>query len=367
MLESVIVYSLSFLLTCMMLHTLQKLNICLKVSLLNKNRKYKVKFNLLVSSLVFFPVILISAFRFQVGTDYETYAEFFRVQSIYPVAATKYTGVEYVFRVLTKCISYFSIENKVYFGILAILIFYFIYIFIQKQKESMEITYFCFFYLCIYCGMSFNIIRQTIAISICVYAINYYIEKKWVFYTLLVIVASAFHLSALFLLPCYFLQYLDIGRWRRLLRKLFIIGIIIFAFYYKQILNLLTVYAGYITFERMHYSAILYLFDKIIFAFPLLFMYKKIDYKYKKLIYLVIVDIILVIPMFYIEYFYRFSYYFLAVYGMIVANYLKKEQKKRNYKYIKIYYIACLLIYFSIHYIYLNNHGMFPYTIQNRI
>lgn len=80
--------------------------------------------------------------------------------------------------------------------------------------------------------------RQSLAITIFVYSIQFVIKRNIAKYALCIAIASAFHISAIALLPVYFLAYLN---WRIHLLSV----VYLFALYYSFFVVPMLIYSGF--------------------------------------------------------------------------------------------------------------------------
>lgn len=301
-------------------------------------------------------------FRYKIGTDYDSYLGFFKLQSVKSVAQTSYTGVEYVYRIITKCISKLTDNFNIYIGIFLFFTLYFFYAFCISQRDRISLFYFTLFYLCILYGMSFNIVRQALAISLCTYALKFFICDQFIKYILIICLAASIHISALVMIPCWFIKYIDKGTLRKLLKALFVIMVVFCVINYKFIISSITSYSGYLNTEgENHYSSILYLIEKLFFIIPVIRHRNVLDKQYSALLYIILGDLMLCIPMLKVEYLYRIAYYFLPIYGLLIANFINNVGKIKLNKVYKAYYIIVFVGYFVLQYLILRNHGIYPY------
>ncbi len=160
------------------------------ISIQVKNRKLKILFII----LTIMPFIIVSGFRYGVGTDY-----FYRYVPDFNKIANniEVNNLEIGFKLLIKICLIFSKNSQSIFIVTSILISMLIVIGIYKNSKNplVSITLFGiggFFFL------SLNMIRQFLAMSIVFYAYQYLLEReknKW--YILAVIVACFIHSASI--------------------------------------------------------------------------------------------------------------------------------------------------------------------------
>ena len=159
-----------------------------------KNEKYKYLY-MLLSTLPFF---LVSALRYDVGTDY-----FYRYVPDFQafIAGKEVLNLEIGFRLLYWLLSFITKDYAIVFVATSFLIIFPIFYTIFKYSKRPSISILLFF-LSSYFFVSLNMVRQFVAIAILFSTVHFLLEKKykpWLFFVLL---ATCIHKSSLiFLLP----------------------------------------------------------------------------------------------------------------------------------------------------------------------
>ena len=155
-------------------------------------------------SASFVMLFLCSALRQNIGYDYTMYAKGFALMRADGFSTLSYLDWEWGFNIITKTIGLFTGDLRIYMAIMALLClagpFWAMLRYSKKVWLSVLLYINLYFY---YCTMNF--IRQSIAISIVMFAYTFMINKKFWRFLPLVLLASAFHLTALIMLPVYFL------------------------------------------------------------------------------------------------------------------------------------------------------------------
>lgn len=169
-------------------------------------------------------LFLVSAIRYDVGTDYLHYGDIFyninMGQSVYVENGYKYLNV-----IVGK------IFNGNVLGIYIITSLIIIFYFMKSIKQNIEKKYWFFgIFLFICSGIyfsSFNLIRQYICIALLAYGIKLLINKKYIQYFLLVLFCSTFHTSALInIIFLIAIIYLRKKRSSRLLWIIYFLGLL---------------------------------------------------------------------------------------------------------------------------------------------
>lgn len=155
--------------------------------------------------LVSFTILfLISALRVDVGTDYKSYVSWFNSVTTFPVGFTNFS-----FNLCIYIIKIFSNEYQLLFIVTSFLILFTIYYTVVSRYDEYDMILFLFIILGYYFS-TFNGIRQWIATAIFMYSYKYIINKQFIKFCLCIFIASSFHITAVLLLPCYFLFHFKV-------------------------------------------------------------------------------------------------------------------------------------------------------------
>lgn len=150
------------------------------------------------------------------GGDYLAYEEWFNWIDFSHIS-WQFNNIG--FDLLISMVKLIKIDFHFFLFICGFIINYFMFCFINKNSNNFSFSmmiYVCFYYL-----SSFNIMRQWIACAIFLCSIQYIIPKKFFRFLTIVVIASFFHSSALFLIVLYPVLNLRMS----LIRKgIFIIG-----------------------------------------------------------------------------------------------------------------------------------------------
>ena len=155
-------------------------------------------------------LFLISAFRYNVGTDYAHYYHLY----IYKDGMFWYKEWGYIQLVSILSDLGFNPQMMFFlFSLFTILLFYksFIYFF---QNDDTKFLFATLLFIPFFYFYSLNGIRQALAIAIFVYSLRYIINKSFLKYFILIVIASLFHRSALVLIPLYLVLQLDLTKYK---------------------------------------------------------------------------------------------------------------------------------------------------------
>ncbi|MFW1957334.1 EpsG family protein [Acinetobacter guillouiae] len=271
-------------------------------------------------------------------------------------------SVEYGYQLLDAFILHFSYN---YFWL-----FFFTSIFVvtlyMTTIKKLSINYYYSVFIYISFGIYtffFNGLRQGLAMSICFFCLPYLIEKRFVSYFIFVFIASLFHISALVMLPMYFL----VNSKFRLEYKVMVCFLI--SMLASQIL------IGYLAEGNNRYEHytqeaeksggyITLLFYTLIgiFVFALGKKYRSIDIKFNKFEQIFLCGLALVLPIALLGTDpsgpQRVLYYFVSTIIFLVPYILNRFGSS----YVNILFIIFSLIYFLL--ITMRFSNLYPYQIN---
>jgi len=336
--------------------------------ILSRKTKNK-KFFLAVSFILLF---IISALRYNVGTDYNSYVVWFN--NITEITELNDIG----FNIIIMLIKLLNGHSQWMFVISSFLILFFVYKSCYENQKYYDLSLFLFITLLFYFS-SFNTLRQWIATAIIMYAIKYIEKKEFKKFFVLVLIASSFHLTALLMLFMYFILNVKFKNKTRIITILsfFIFSKAIdwikiitnitqmfFPLYYQRYIvpdsYLLTAKAG---------SFFPILLATVMFVFYIVFKKnvikenntEKYNFKINLCMVVLIFSIINTIG----SLFARVSAYFLPLIILLIPDVLLAfDKKSRKIIYIAIALISFVFMIYSL--IYKNSYDPLPYqTIFN--
>lgn len=246
------------------------------LSKLYSNRINQKKFFLLFSCL---SVIIFQGLRdFSVGVDLQVYIPAFNNigKSVsLTFKSLVYNNFEPGYIVYNKIVYLLGFDERAFLFITVIIIqvpiFYTIYKYSEKELISV-LTYFAIANFI----MTFSGLRQAMAMSMCFFAYKYILDKKFVHYIVIIVIAALFHTSALLCLILYPLYYFKIDA-----KRVFIaIGIIFtFVFFKTYIIKFagLLYYGKAIEFEETN-AYLMFIFYFIIYIVSYLYKGDDCDY-----------------------------------------------------------------------------------------
>lgn len=333
------------------------------LALKQKSRNARV----LLFCLSALPLTFLSAFRYNVGTDYmEAYWKSFS----YIKHGHEISGYDFLMTKLCQFILLFTDENIVLFIVSSIIIGFFVYKAIYDQSVDKKYSIVLYVITGMY-FMSLNQVKQFIGMSICLFSIKWFFEKKYIHFTSSIVIASLFHNACVvfalpFLLSFFpnIYKYLSAKRVIVLLGVFYLVRLFVFERIFLVLLSYTRFYNRYMEssyFEGNFSNAIL-IFDGIILAFYM-FAYKtgKSDGKFlvfyiSKIVTLMIVilsDIIMIAP--------RIADTIFIIDIIAIPYLIRLIHNRKIQALAKLSITGVLLIYFYWSFFMINNHNVFPY------
>lgn len=152
--------------------------------------------------------VFFAAFRYEVGTDYQTYEAIYKIVSVVDASETSN-----MYRVLgAGGIGIWVIAKMAqfggtwaFFGIFQLLTIGFYIMALENYNVKYPFLT-MYIYMLTAFPVSLNIAKQSLVMAILFYSLKYVFEKKPIKFTLLVLISTTIHLTALVYLPVYLLQ-----------------------------------------------------------------------------------------------------------------------------------------------------------------
>lgn len=166
---------------------------------------------------IIYIIIFLSTFRWENGTDWKPYYEYYSLVGLFPEQAYMEPGFTLLCYIDYQWLSYTS-----HLGVIAILAI------VPVARRIRDFSPFPLLSLLIWFSVSFAHmfpVRQTIAVSLFVFSWKYIQEKRFKPYICILIIAATFHYTVLIALPVYFL-------WHKYIPTkiyIWVIGIIVLA------------------------------------------------------------------------------------------------------------------------------------------
>ena len=156
--------------------------------------KVQIKFLFLV-------LFIISAFRApSEGIDLPRYVASFEKHDLRILSQNLEVGFTY----LMNFFSYINNSSLFFTFVTSLLVLIPLYLFLKRESKNVYLSLLLYVFFAYYTE-SFNIVRQSIAISVILLGFSLFINKRYLLGLLLVFVACSIHYSAIFIFPIYFL------------------------------------------------------------------------------------------------------------------------------------------------------------------
>lgn len=152
----------------------------------------------LLAVLSFLPFFLVAAIRFEVGTDWPIYLDYYHWIND---GIKSYS--EQLYNLINKFVAWCIGDFQGVVVLVAFLIYFFLYRAIYDQSDSFALSVLIFFISCSFFA-SLSQIRQAMSMAIMLYAYKYVRERRLLPYVFWCILASSIHAISLVYLPLYF-------------------------------------------------------------------------------------------------------------------------------------------------------------------
>jgi transmembrane protein EpsG len=295
--------------------------------------------NFLHSALFGFTMFLVMGLRDRsVGVDISQYLDLFDNNRY--LFYGSYNKLEYGFHAYMRIMSFLGLKGQSFILITSLIISVSFARFFYKYSANVGLS----FYLHLTIGLfivTLSALRQSIAICLILFAIDYILERKPVKFLIVVYLASTFHFSAIVFLPVYFCTKINMVSYHRL----FIILLSLFSLLFLKEM-LMSFVQNFIPEQYMaHYGALSdkarmnFLLVLISLAIPLfiVLLWKFTDQKANLIsneesFFFVLTCICTVITIFALNFIMisRISFYFIPAYIVLIPNALSRVKLASN-------------------------------------
>lgn len=210
------------------------------------------------------PPILLAGFRDStVGSDMELYIiPIFETVSSMELSlsaiADKYEDIELLYLFLNYIVSMITNYSFVFLIVIHLLIILPMYLSAMKLRLSLSPVMFMFIYYMIFYQESLSIVRQSIAISLFIYAITAWLDKQYLKYFLITLLAIGFHRTAILTLTIPSIYYLIYRYPINIYKKQYLITLIIFGSVFLNFENIILwlINSGIINLKYLIYTSV---------------------------------------------------------------------------------------------------------------
>lgn len=215
-------------------------------SVMNNENNFQRKALLVLISLL---AAIIVGFRGYSGTDTSMYMANYNFG---PTSVTRWVEMEKGFILLNQIFKGLGIPVELFFVFISFLTNLFALLSIERVKQSVNIYVASFVYFATIYFQSFNIIRQTLAVTMCLYAFVTFMDKKYITSIILILIAAQIHRTAYLCLVIIVATILFKGRKSKWMIGVSMILLILLIMHRNSVGNLVLFlthnqyYAGYI-------------------------------------------------------------------------------------------------------------------------
>lgn len=350
--------------------------------LLSNNYKHKnKKFSIFLSVLAVVVVAFIAGARdYSIGTDTSGYANIiFNYAKTYPNIFDFYSHAAiwgeggYLF--LNYAVARFTSDPHIYYFVLGFIMYGLtLWSLWRYSKFGFSVTLAWACYLFLFYGDTLNAMRQMLACSIVFFAFSYFLEKKYISYVLLMLLAFSCHKSALLGIAPAVVYLVLQKKDKKSVKLLIVIGVFVFALFYEYIAQAL-MNIGLLPADRYDKylaSGIPFDLNALILRLPfLMFIYAwyklyKGETKEKQVFFdtvlmLVIIDLLFSQMRSIVVWLYRLTLYF-GMYRCIGYSRIIHSNIKSNKIFLSVVLLLYLIVLFVYQIMYQGNNGIYPYT-----
>ena len=190
------------------------------------------KYNNLFIAIALISLIVVSGFRYNVGTDYYQYAEIYTVFAPDVVISE---AEEPGFMALCKFLTNYSMDPQLMFLVTSIITNVLIVFTIKKYSTKFELSMFLYITTFVYYS-TMNGLRQWIASAIIFSGYKYLLNRDFKKYIIFILIASTMHSSALIMIPVYFVVNNKTFSKKNLM---IVIGFVLATLFYSQFTDIL--------------------------------------------------------------------------------------------------------------------------------
>lgn len=177
-----------------------------------------------ISYIILIIMILIGGFRNNIGYDYEAYTQWY-------LLGTRDNDFEFGFLKLMQLMRLLDLSPNFLFFVISFFTYLFLYLGIRKYTDKTTLSLTLYFLIPSLFLTSFTLIRQSLAVAISFYAFSFLVDRKFLVYTIYMLLAISIHYSAL--LP--FLVFPFLYKYSKYVKINYIYIVIIISFIIGQV------------------------------------------------------------------------------------------------------------------------------------
>lgn len=343
--------------------------------------RYSTKFIKFISiSIALLLPSLIAGFRdFSIGTDVEVYGNIWFERACSSTSLFAYTkwavssNIDFTYAVLNFIISRISDSVSIFYFVICFIELLSIYIAAYFNRDILnESLVFASYYLLFY-NQSLNLIRQGLALAICVNCITALRRRKYIIAIITSLLSVSIHFSAIITLVFIVIYVCYKSRFNQIFELLIISCILFFIILYQPICTIL-IHIGFLPVRYISYledsdiQFVSIIIRVILLCLPYIIMFKYVKDKqnmvvnklFNTILYISLLGSLLGFMM---TYTIRIMYYFDIIFVLIIPYIFKNMERitVNGKKLNGIFILFFEFIYWVVTYVIFNSGETYPY------
>ena len=231
---------------------------------------------------------------------------------------------------------------------------------IEKYSQHIELSIFLYVGLYFY-FISFNLIRQYIAVAIVFWGTKYLLKKNFKKYAIVIIIASLFHATALVMIPFYFIAVNKISAKFKMFLGIFaFVGVVFFSRIQSIFLTIFPKYIIYVGYASGTAKCDLIMILLIMFLLQNIKSKAGNEFEWNLYMSTTVFALLFVMLSFSNVLLARLGTYFY-MYSIISVPYVLKHMRIKDRKFVQLG-VCTLAFAICIYYLVYNNAGVVPYS-----
>lgn len=195
----------------------------------------------------------LAAFRGNAGTDTRMYRNAYKTISSGLDYSARWVDFESGYIALNRILGYFGLPFEALMFVCQLITFGFVFLAVRRMKDEIDVKLAMFIYMTMGHFASYSMVRQAVAIAICLYAFSLLNDRPVFVFAAWVLAASLFHRSALICLGIIFVKFILQNRKMRIVQVAGVITVIYLVFHRELLGNIVyrifreNYYASYFT------------------------------------------------------------------------------------------------------------------------
>ena len=167
-----------------------------------ENRNDKIRYFIIIT-LIILTLSFIAAFRGDTGTDSLMYKNLYESQNF----IRKWDTLEKGYILVNQILYGLGLPYQALFFLFSFIQSFFVFKVIKHEQRMIDTKLAVFIYVLSMYFPSFNVMRQLAVVAICLYAILLYLDKRYVYSVLLILLSAQIHKTAYIVLAIVFARF----------------------------------------------------------------------------------------------------------------------------------------------------------------